>query len=204
MISKQWFICSVGATFVSHQGWFTSVFTAGSQLWLLFVPDNLITTVMLLMSEVKIICLRFFSAYEFIWGGKKTSIQMPRAFFWVLSKDVLYVLFISACLKTPLKDCRMSSQVCWHLLHSDEYGLLCVNHLLKMSLQALEWADDRVLIWKLIKRGVLLCQHRWSQAMPALLWGASSKEPFSVRVIIHLKNVHFSLCGFRTTFSRPW
>lgn len=70
---------------MSHQGRFTSVFTAGSQLWLLFVPDNLITTVMLLMSEVKMICLRFFSAYEFMWGEKDQHSD-ARAFFGCCQK----------------------------------------------------------------------------------------------------------------------
>lgn len=81
-----------------------------------------------------------------------------------------------------------------HLLHSDEHSWLRVDPMLKMSFQALEWAWRQ--IWKLIKRGVSLCQHRWSQATPAPVWGASWKELFSNCFIIHLKNFFF------VTFSR--
>lgn len=83
---------------------------------------------------------------------------------------------------------------CGHLLHSDEHSWLCVDPMLKMSFRALEWAWRQ--IWKLIKRGVSLCQHRWSQATPAPVWGASWKELFSNCFIIHLKNLLF------VTFSR--
>lgn len=49
---------------------------------------------MLLMPEVKMICLRVFSAHEFMWGEKKTSIQKP-GLFWCCHSDVLYVLQLS-------------------------------------------------------------------------------------------------------------
>lgn len=79
-------------------------------------------------------------------------------------------------------------------LHSDDHSWLHVDPMLKMSFQALEWAWRQ--IWKLIKRGVSLCQHRWSQATPAPVWGASWKELFSNCFIIHLRNLLF------VTFSR--
>lgn len=70
-------------------------------------------------------------------------------------EDVLYVLRLYFSMfddtTKKLQDFRCA----------DGHGLLCVHHMLKISFPSSEWADGRVLIWKLvIKRSMLLRQRR--------------------------------------------